>query len=205
MRLPAAGCPPRPWDGLASLPVPSSASFLTPNGALCYNQSLAHGASSQGWFSETHLRCCVSGLAHLSNCLSGKPSPSDLWCAVHPLPGLDFSLIGSLRYVVFEIIRVGIWLEKQVILSRPLNMIERRKSRKYFGGNVEWKTIGCVCFKMRVTMEYLYVIRIMIKRRMLKIQRKEVFKKAWRWDLVPKRWLYQFLIGKKICPPLLMS
>ena len=107
--------------------------------------------------------------------------------------------------LVFEIIRVGIWLEKQVILARPLNMIERRKSRKYFDGNVEWKTIGCVCFKMRVTMECLYVVRIMVKRRMLKIQRKEVFKKAWRWDLVPKRWLYQFLIGKKICPPLLMS
>ena len=54
-------------------------------------------------------------------------------------------------------------------------------------------------------MECLYVVGIMIKRKMLKIQRKEVFKKAWRWDLVPKRWLYQFLIGKKICPPLLMS
>ena len=34
--------------GLACLPVPSPASFLTPDGALCYNQSLARGALSQG-------------------------------------------------------------------------------------------------------------------------------------------------------------
>ena len=54
-------------------------------------------------------------------------------------------------------------------------------------------------------MECLYDVRIMIKRRLLKIQRKEMFKKAWTWDLVPKRLLYQFLIVKKICPPLLMS
>ena len=54
-------------------------------------------------------------------------------------------------------------------------------------------------------MECLYDVRIMIKRRLLKIQRKEMFKNAWSWDLVPKRSLYQFLLVKKICPPLLMS
>lgn len=72
----------------------------------------------------------------------------------------DMEVIEDLKKIIFRVIRGEIWLEQTT-----LNMIKRSESRCYFDGNVGKYKIGCVCFKMTLTVEYLYVVRMMFLER----------------------------------------